>query len=521
MIRQNSLGSLNSLSLSMDSENLDEHIEKKAESDDEILNTYHKYEKIGDLTDIPDIKESLCTKHYDDQGNKYYNEYKFISFLGSGAFSKIELVEKDGIKYALKVIDKSFLQSQKNFEFDENGNVIVNNSLENAFKEIAILKKTNHPNIIRLYEILYCKKNQKIYLILEYCEHGDLLDYDEETGKFDLNKYIKEANRTKKDYYSDEEILKFCKDIISGIYYLHSNGIIHHDIKPNNILFDKNNNCKITDFNISSILKDKNEDNIGKKICSADHFRPPEACKLNKGEEGKGEGEEEEEDNKDFQGKPIDIWALGITLYILSYKKFPFESKNNSILELYENINKCNIEFPAFPKRNRKIKCLIQKCLEKNPDKRITAERLISRFNKNNNEHIHKSYKKINITHQDKFNSMNFLLTDCVVVLNISGHNILKTINNEVFKYGEYKGKVYNLCKDVCNKVIDDIKEGEKKIEEFFSKKGGFELPGFLKNNKNYIDSKRKYLKNYKKYLPQDDKNKKINFKIDFKIFKK
>ena len=123
MKRQNSLGSLNSLSLSFDSERLDD---KKAQSDDETLESYHKYDKIGNLTDLPDIKETICTKHYDDQGNKYYNEYKFISFLGSGAFSKIELVEKDGVKYALKTIDKSLLQSQKNMEFDENGELIMN-----------------------------------------------------------------------------------------------------------------------------------------------------------------------------------------------------------------------------------------------------------------------------------------------------------------------------------------------------------------------------------------------------------
>ena len=171
MTRQNSLGSMNSLSLSFDSD-LEE---QKAESDDEIKESYRKYQTIGTLTDLPDIKESIYTKHYDNQGNKYYNEYKFISFLGSGSFSKIELVEKEVVKYALKIIDKSFLQSQKRMKFDEDGNLIENSSMENAIKEIAILKKTKHPNIIRVIQILYCKNNQKIYLIIEYCEHGELI----------------------------------------------------------------------------------------------------------------------------------------------------------------------------------------------------------------------------------------------------------------------------------------------------------------------------------------------------------
>ena len=142
-MRENSLGSINSLSLSFDSENIGD---KNAETDDETDN-FQKFDKIGYLTDLGDIKESICVKHYDEDGNKYYNDYKFISFLGSGAFSKIELVEKNGVKYALKIIDKTFLKSQKNMEFDEEGNIIVNSNLENALKEIAILKKTDHPNI--------------------------------------------------------------------------------------------------------------------------------------------------------------------------------------------------------------------------------------------------------------------------------------------------------------------------------------------------------------------------------------
>ena len=237
MIRKNSLNSFNSLDFSVKSESFSGEI--NPETDDETISAFHKYNtynRIGTLSDSVDIKESICTKHYDDEGNKYYNEYKFISFLGSGAFSKIELVEKDGKKYAMKIIDKEFLKSQRKMEFDENDNLIINSSFENALKEIAILKKTNHPNIIKLYEILYCKNNRKIYLILENCPHGDLIYYDDEKNEFILNKYVLEENEHKDNYYKDKEILSFLKDIISGLSYLHANGIIHRDIKPNNIL---------------------------------------------------------------------------------------------------------------------------------------------------------------------------------------------------------------------------------------------------------------------------------------------
>ena len=90
---------------------------------------------------------------------------------------------------------------------------------------------------------------------------------------------------------------------------MHLNGIIHRDIKPNNILLDKDNNCKITDFNVSSILANINEDNVGKKICSSDHFRPPEACKnILQKEQNNNECQENKDnknENSDLQGKPL------------------------------------------------------------------------------------------------------------------------------------------------------------------------------------------------------------------------
>ena len=503
MKRDNSLGSLSSLSFSFEANNLEK---RNAETDDETIDTinFNKYEKIGFLKDSIEIKESICTKHYDEKGNKYYNEYKFISFLGSGTFSKIELVEKDGIKYAMKIIDKSFLQSQKNIEFDDEGNIIVNSSFENAIKEIAILKKTNHPNIIKLYEILYCKKNKKIYLILEYCENGDLIEYDDETGKFILNKHVKEKKKKieNESYYKTKEILRFLKDIISGLCYLHSNGIIHRDIKPNNILLDKNNVCKITDFNVSSILENIDDDNIGRKICSADHFRPPEGCTIS----NKDDNDIDNNKNEEFKGKPIDIWALGVTAYILAYNKFPFESKTNNILELYSKISKAEFEFPKYPKRKKKLKLFIKKCLEKDPNKRITAEGL-SHFpflEKHKKENILKwlGFPKINVSKHEIINSINFFVPNCCAIMKKTGKNKEKKIDIKSFKYKKFKGKIHYLYK---NYSIED-KYGVFVVDGLIFRKEDFGIPSYDIYGKHSKILKRKYFEHYKKYKLENEK---------------
>jgi len=156
-----------------------------------------KYKKIAILTDLNTIVESEIKIRY--EGNvKYYNDYKLIKKLGQGSICKVKLVEKNNIKYALKIINKNLLLKKKKFQKDENGKMIVTTPLEGILREISILKKVNHPNLVKLYEIMHKEDRSKIYLVLEYCEHGDLMSFDEEKNIFTVNKYIFEKHLKKK-----------------------------------------------------------------------------------------------------------------------------------------------------------------------------------------------------------------------------------------------------------------------------------------------------------------------------------
>ena len=346
-----------------------------SEPEDDIKLDSGKYEKIGILTDLNTVVYSeLVTKKIDKV--KYYNDYKVIKKLGEGSICKVKLVEKNNVKYALKIVNKKQLMKKKKWIPDENGKMVITTPLDGIVKEISILKKVNHRNLVKLYEIMNNKKKAKLYLVLEYCENGDLMSYDEGQNKFTVNKnifknYLKNKENSgeidvDKLYYSENQIRRFIRQTIRGLNYLHRIGIIHRDIKPNNILLDKNNECKIIDFNFSSILDKHWIDNVGKKVDCNDYFRPPEICDL-----------ESDEQLHDYKGVPLDIWAIGVTAFILSYKKFPFYSENEDMFELYDKINKAKLEIPNTPKRSNDFKYFLKKCLERDPNKRITSEKIL------------------------------------------------------------------------------------------------------------------------------------------------
>jgi len=146
-------------------------------------------EKPTEIKTTSIVPENEVIKTYDSKNRKILNGYLVKKLLGNGAFSKVKLVEKNGKFFAMKIIDKNKLQKQKKgFFVDNEGKLEINSMLEDALKEIAILKKCNHPNIIKLHEILYDNEKNKIYLILDDCPNGTLMKFNEDIGKFYINK---------------------------------------------------------------------------------------------------------------------------------------------------------------------------------------------------------------------------------------------------------------------------------------------------------------------------------------------
>lgn len=248
--------------------------------------------------------------------------FRFLDKIGEGGFSvvysAIEL--RTNQKVAIKIVPKSLPKLSDNTKYLK--------------KEIEIMMKIHHPSIVSLYNVMEDDKN--MYLVMEMVEGENLRDI--------INHYGNIAEQTAKKYFAQ---------IINAMKYLHQElGIVHRDLKLDNIIIDSNDNVRIIDFGLSTFIPDNGGKIYG--VCGSPAFIAPELVK--------GESYDEE----------IDIWVLGVDLYTMVYGHLPFERNPgrellNSIL--YETPKySLNVSIDAID--------LIQRMLEKNHNERITLKEI-------------------------------------------------------------------------------------------------------------------------------------------------
>lgn len=207
--------------------------------------------------------------------------------------------------------------------------------------EIAIMKKIHHNNLVSLIEVLDDPTEDSLYMVMEMCKKGVIM-------KVGLGE--------RADPYDDESCRCWFRDLILGIEYLHAQGIVHRDIKPDNCLLTSDDVLKVVDFGVSEMFE-KNSDMYTAKSAGSPAFLPPELCVVRHG---------------DVSGKAADIWSMGVTLYCLRYGRLPFEKP--SIFELYEAIRNDEVDLEGETDEN--FKDLMSRILEKDPAKRITMREL-------------------------------------------------------------------------------------------------------------------------------------------------
>lgn len=218
---------------------------------------------------------------------------------------------------------------------------VTPNSIDLIKEEIAIMKKLNHPNIVSLVEVLDDPTEDSLYMVMEYCKKGVVM-------RVNLGQ--------RADPYPEDTCRCWFRDLILGIEYLHAQGIVHRDIKPDNCLINEEDVLKVVDFGVSEMFH-KESQMVTAKSAGSPAFLPPELCVAKHG---------------DVSGKAADIWSMGITLYCMRYGRIPFE--NDLIIELYDAIRTAEVPLPNDG--DEEFADLMSRILEKDPSSRIRMSEL-------------------------------------------------------------------------------------------------------------------------------------------------
>ncbi|XP_047541116.1 serine/threonine-protein kinase MARK2-like isoform X2 [Vanessa atalanta] len=251
----------------------------------------------------------------------HIGKYKLLKTIGKGNFAKVKLAKHvpTGKEVAIKIIDKTQLNP---------------GSLQKLFREVRIMKMLDHPNIVKLFQVIETEKT--LYLVMEYASGGEVFDY------LVLHGRMKEK----------EARAKF-RQIVSAVQYCHQKRIIHRDLKAENLLLDGEMNIKIADFGFS------NEFTPGAKLdtfCGSPPYAAPELFQ-----------------GKKYDGPEVDVWSLGVILYTLVSGSLPFDG--STLRELRERVLRGKYRIPFYMSTD--CEHLLKKFLVLNPAKRASLESIM------------------------------------------------------------------------------------------------------------------------------------------------
>ncbi|XP_071432222.1 serine/threonine-protein kinase SIK2 [Pithys albifrons albifrons] len=246
--------------------------------------------------------------------------YDIEGTLGKGNFAVVKLARHriTRSEVAIKIIDKSQLDA-------------VN--LEKIYREVQIMKMLDHPHIIKLYQVMETKS--MLYLVTEFAKNGEIFDYLASHGRL-----------------SEPEARRKFWQILSAVEYCHGRKIVHRDLKAENLLLDTNMNIKIADFGFGNFYKS------GEPLttwCGSPPYAAPEVF----------EGQQ-------YEGPQLDIWSMGVVLYVLVCGALPFDGPTLPILR--QRVLEGRFRIPYF--MSEECEHLIRRMLVLDPSKRLTIAQI-------------------------------------------------------------------------------------------------------------------------------------------------
>ncbi|XP_056905175.1 serine/threonine-protein kinase SIK3 homolog isoform X4 [Takifugu flavidus] len=246
--------------------------------------------------------------------------YEIERTIGKGNFAVVKLATHiiTKAKVAIKIVDKTQLD-------DEN--------LKKIFREVQIMKLLKHPHIIRLYQVM--ETERMIYLVTEYASGGEIFDHLVAHGRM-----------------AEKDARKKFKQIVAAVYFCHCRNIVHRDLKAENLLLDHNLNIKIADFGFSNMFS---KGQLLKTWCGSPPYAAPELF-----------------EGKEYDGPKVDIWSLGVVLYVLVCGALPFDG--STLQNLRARVLSGKFRIPFFMSTD--CEYLIRHMLVLEPSRRLTMEQI-------------------------------------------------------------------------------------------------------------------------------------------------
>ncbi|XP_063314489.1 serine/threonine-protein kinase PLK4 [Pelobates fuscus] len=250
-------------------------------------------------------------------------DFRVLNLLGKGSFACVYKAQSinTGIEVAIKMIDKKAMQKV--------------GMVQRVRNEVEIHCQLKHPSILELYN--YFEDSNYVYLILEMCHNGE------------VNRCLK--NRKKP--FSEKEARHFMQQIVKGMLYLHSHGILHRDLTLSNLLLSNDMNIKIADFGLAAQLKMPTEKHF--TMCGTPNYIAPEIA------------------TRSAHGLESDVWSLGCMLYTFLVGRPPFDT--DTVKNTLNKVVLADYEMPNF--LSREAKDLIFQLLRKNPADRLSLSSVL------------------------------------------------------------------------------------------------------------------------------------------------